>query len=217
MASEYLLKKYKDVKPDEPIQLTQEQKRKNWWHYHRFHILACVIGLALLGSFIWEMVAKVEPDYQIAYVGEYSLPFGAEEEMEAILTPLLYDRNGDGKVSIMINSYVMNENDPNAYAAQVALVGDISLGSSSVFLVTDPMDVQNTFGIFYQEDGSIPEDENDVCSCKHYAWSSCPTVNALDLGMDLYLIQRGFVNEAQIEKNKGVEVLWEVITNGAEE
>ena len=217
MASEYLLKKYKDVKPDEPIQLTQEQKRKNWWHYHRFHILACVIGLALLGSFIWEMVAKVEPDYQIAYVGEYSLPFGAEEDMEAILTPLLNDRNGDGKVSIMINSYVMNENDPNAYAAQVALVGDISLGSSSVFLVTDPMDVQNTFGIFYQEDGSIPEDENDVRSCKHYAWSSCPTVNALDLGMDLYLIQRGFINEEQIEKNKGVEVLWEVITNGAEE
>ena len=216
VASEYLLKKYKDVKPDEPIQLTKEEKRKNWWHYHRIHILIGVIALAFLGSFVWEMVAKEDTDYQIAYVGEYSLPFDAEKQIESVLEPLLIDRTGDGKVSLLITSYVLNDNDPNAYAAQIALVGDISLGSSSVFLVTDPMRMQETFGIFYQEDGSVPKDETDVNSCMSYAWESCPTVNSLDFGMDLYLIQRGYVNEEMLEEKKGVELLWEVMTNGAE-
>lgn len=31
MASEYLKQKYKDIKPDEKIELTPKQKRRNLW------------------------------------------------------------------------------------------------------------------------------------------------------------------------------------------
>ena len=215
VASEYLLKKYKDVKPDEPIQLTEKEKRQNWWHYHRIHVLVGVVILGLIGSFIWELVSKEEPDYQVAYIGEYAPPFDSEDNLEAILEARLPDRDGDGKVSVQVNSYVINDSDPNAYASQVALAGDIYLGSSSVFIVEDPMEAQSMYGIFYQEDGSVPEDEADVQSCESYAWKDCPVVSSLDLGMELYVIHRGFMNEELRAANEGVEALWEVITEGA--
>ena len=37
MASEYWKWKFKDVRPEEKRELTPEEKRKNWWHYHRWH------------------------------------------------------------------------------------------------------------------------------------------------------------------------------------
>ena len=43
MASEYLKKKYKDVKPDVKRELTPAEKRKNWWHYHKWHVAAAVV------------------------------------------------------------------------------------------------------------------------------------------------------------------------------
>ena len=45
MASEYLKWKYRDVKPDAPAQYTKRQRAANWWHYHRWWLLA---GAALL-------------------------------------------------------------------------------------------------------------------------------------------------------------------------
>ena len=217
MASEYLLKKYKDVKPDEVRVLTKEEKRKNWWHYHRIHVLIGVIVLAFVASFVWEMGSKVEPDYQLAYVGTYSLPLGSEESIEELLEAKLEDRNGDNKVSVQVNSFVINEQDPNAYAVQVSLVGDITLGSSSVFLVADPMEMQQTYGIFYQEDGTLPTEEQDIQSCENCSWELCSIGQELDLGMDLYLIHRGFFDDEMKAENAGVEALWEVLTERAAE
>lgn len=51
MASEYLKWKYRDVKPDQTVELTPRQKRANWWYYHNgmyFWAQDC-----LLHPFIW--------------------------------------------------------------------------------------------------------------------------------------------------------------------
>ena len=52
MASEYLKWKYRDVKPRETKELTPAEKRKNWWHYHKWHILTGVVLAAALASLI---------------------------------------------------------------------------------------------------------------------------------------------------------------------
>ena len=180
--------------------------------------MGVVIGLAIVGSFVLEMVQKVEPDYQIAYTGSYALPFGMEEQIQELLEGIADDRNGDGQVSVQINSYAINEEDPTAYASQVSLVGDITIGSSEFFLVADPMAVQEQYGIFYLEDGSLAQDERQLTSCMSYAWSECEALSSLDLGMEteLYLVRRGYVDEEMREEHAGSDVFWEAMTGGAE-
>ena len=69
MASEYLLKKYKDVKPDEERELTPKEKRQNWWYYHKWHVVIGFILLLIcldLGKSALH-IGEVKPDLQIAY------------------------------------------------------------------------------------------------------------------------------------------------------
>ncbi|MCX4374173.1 MAG: hypothetical protein OSJ58_20585, partial [Dysosmobacter sp.] len=63
MASEYLKKKYRDVKPDAPLELTKAEKRKNWWHYYKWHVGIVLVLLAITGSIMWNTLSRTEPDY----------------------------------------------------------------------------------------------------------------------------------------------------------
>ncbi len=48
MASEYLKWKYRNVRPDAPVERTRKQRRQNWWHYHKWHVIlaaAAVVGV----------------------------------------------------------------------------------------------------------------------------------------------------------------------------
>ena len=128
---------------------------------------------------------------------------------------MLEDRNGDGKVVLQVNEYVINETDPYAYATQVALIGDITLGTSSVFIVEDLMEAQHQYGIFYQEDGTVPEDDATEFDCAGYAWKNCPAIADVDLGGDYFIAHRGWINEEHVEQNAGVELLWKTMTAGA--
>ena len=67
MASEYLKQKYKDVKPDVPRELTKAEKRKNWWHYHKWHVAAAIVLLLIAADLVWGFLGRGEPkpDYQI--------------------------------------------------------------------------------------------------------------------------------------------------------
>ena len=47
MASEYLKWKYRDVGPEQAVELTPRQKRANWWYYHKWYVL---LGLGLLAA-----------------------------------------------------------------------------------------------------------------------------------------------------------------------
>lgn len=113
MASEYLKKKYRDVKPDPPLVLTKAQKRKNWWHYHKWHIAVAAVLLLSLGSIAWNVLSRVEPDYRIAYVGTNALPDDTAAALEAGFAALGEDLNGDGRVAVHLEQYASNtEADP---------------------------------------------------------------------------------------------------------
>lgn len=216
MASEYLMKKYQDVKPDVPKELTEKEKRANWWHYHRIHFLVGALVLALVASFVWEMVSKVEPDFQIAYVGEKSLAMGVAEQIEAQLAELAFDKNGDGQVVVQVNSYVIDPEDTLSYTTQVSLMGDISVGSSDFFLVEDPVDFQENYGILTMVDGSVYDDDMDPEQCVRYAAEDCQGLNQVDLGTELYLCRRVFVKEDDLQAHASADILWEAMTGALE-
>ena len=50
MASEYLRWKYKDVQPNKPVTRTKKQRRQNWWHYHKWHVILGLAAVCIAGN-----------------------------------------------------------------------------------------------------------------------------------------------------------------------
>lgn len=139
MASEYLKWKYRDVKPDQAVELTPRQKRANWWYYHKWYVL---LGAGLLAASIY-LVARalgfgqVTPDYQVAYVGSTALPEDTAAVLETALADLGSDCDGDGHVVVRVNQYVMGDTSGEgavySYASSTRLMADLDSCDSYFF------------------------------------------------------------------------------------
>lgn len=151
MASEYLKWKYRDVQPDEPVELTPRQKRANWWYYHKWYVLLGA-GLLALGIYLGARVlgvGQVKPDYQVAYVGSAALPEETAAALESALADLGTDCNGDGQVLVQLNQYVMGDSSGEgavyAYAGSTKLMADLDACESYFFLLEDPEAFQENY------------------------------------------------------------------------
>ena len=150
MASEYLKWKYRDIQPEKPVELTKKQRRRNWWHYHKWHVGICAAALLIAASLIWHVLTQVHPDYQIAYVGAYPLSEEEAAAWEARLSALGTDANGDGKVIVQLNQYPTGgSGDDLMYAAasNVKLMADFDSCESYFFLLEDPEAFQTNYDI----------------------------------------------------------------------
>lgn len=241
MASEYLKWKYRDVKPDEPIQYTAAQKRQNWWHYHKWHVIIGVVLLLAAGNILYHAlgIGEVKPDYQIAYVGADPLPDDTVEALQSAIAALGHDCDGDGRVTATLHQYISgaNSEDENglyhAYAASVTLMADITQQDSYFFLLDDPDSFQRDYQILRRLDGTLPaETDRDYDAC-YLAWGDCPVLTALDLGdyteklLDreitgssqellsrLYIARRGFWTEETTNYPDDCDQLWNELTKG---
>lgn len=154
MASEYLKWKYKDVRPDEKVELTEKQRRQNWWHYHKWHVVIVIALVLIAANLLWNAVTQVRPDYQIAYVG--TVPLTAEDETAWTdrLSALGTDCNGDKKIVVQLNQYITSQDSGSAtynYAVNVKLMADLQSKESYFFLLEDPEQFQADYEIL-QED-----------------------------------------------------------------
>lgn len=157
MASEYLKWKYRDVQPEKPVPMTAAQRRKNWWYYHKWHVLIAAAALLIAADWAWNLLSRVHPDYQVAYAA--SVPLGEEEEADwkARLSALGTDCNGDGRVVVQLNQYLIAQDGPTSeqamynYAANVKLLADLDARESYFFLLEDPEKFQADYEIL-QED-----------------------------------------------------------------
>ena len=231
MASEYLKWKYRDVKPEEKRELTPAEKRKNWWHYHKWHVALAALLLAIaadIGVSVYQSRTQV-PDYQFAWVADYALPQDTITALETRLAALGEDCNGDGQVIVRVNSYVMNSEGDNAnYAAagNVRLLGDIETCDSCFFLYDADETIHENYGILAREDGSLADEGAD--DWYSVRWGDCPALTALDLGSytdtvlgetitgdsqtilaDVRLARRGFVEGRECAHPQQCEALWQ--------
>ena len=154
MASEYLKWKYRDVEPVKPVELTKKQRRRNWWHYHKWHVLIAA-ALVLIGAdWAWNALTQVRPDYQIAYVGASPLSEEDAAAWEARLAALGADCDGDGRVVAELRQYPVFPGQEQAefnYASKVKLLADLDARESYFFLLEDPEKFQADYEIL-QED-----------------------------------------------------------------
>lgn len=235
MASEYLKWKYRDIRPDEPVELTPKQKRENWWHYHKWHVLLGAVLLVSLVSIFSHALGfgEVRPDYQIAYVGSSALPEDTAAALENALSSLGTDCNGDGRVTVRVNQYVTGSDDVMyAYAEGTRLMADLDSCDSYFFLLDDPDGFQESYSVLSHTDGTLPE--SGKSGAVSLSWSDCPALEALSLGeyteallgqqvegdnyellSDLFLARRGFWTDKTSAYPEACADLWNVITKGA--
>lgn len=91
--------------------LTKKDKRKNFWHYHRFYFILGAIVVVFFGAMIWDIASNKEPDYNIAIVGKYNLTDEAIGMFKDALEPYAKDVNGDGEVIIQVANYAIGYGD----------------------------------------------------------------------------------------------------------
>lgn len=232
MASEYLKWKYRDVKPDQPIELTKQQKRANWWHYHKWYVvLACVLVAVLADLAINAInVRRNAPDIQVAYVATTPLPEDAVAALESALAELA------GVRRVQVNQYLtasQGDSDSALYASatSVQLLADLDSRESYLFLLDDPETFQANYEVLRRLDGALAAEADGLSCCLR--WGDCPAA-ALDLGSyaelvmgqqitgesqallaDLYLARRGFWNDRTCKNLELCDQLWDTLTKGA--
>lgn len=242
MASEYLKWKYRDVPPDTPSPLTGKEKRRNWWHYHKWHVVIGALLLAIAVDIGKDAlgIGKLAPDYQAAYVGSSFLPEDTVAALEASLAALGEDCNGDGQVVVRLHQYVEADaaqdvdNAYYTYASEVTLLADLEDCDSYFFLLEEPDGFQADYQVLSLLDGSLPEGTaKDAAGCC-LRWTDCPALRGLPLGgysyevagqavhgdsqellSRLYLARRGFWGDRTADNMEGCDALWNTLTKGA--
>ena len=240
MASECLKWKYRDVQPDEPITYTAAQRRKNWWHYHRWHVVIAAV-LLLIALDVGRSalhIGEARPDVQVAYVGSSPLPDDTAAALESALASLCGDASGDGTAVVRVNQYILasGEGDAASYAAASAarLIGDLESCDSGLFLLEDAETFQKSYMILSRTDGTLPTGyEADFSDC-FLRWADCPALTGLELGSytaailgetvtgssqellsGLYIARRGFWSDKTVEYPEALDALWAELTKGA--
>lgn len=196
MAGEYFRWKYRDVKPEEKRELTKAEKRKNWWDYHKWHVVLGVVAVLFLGSMVWTFlgIGQVRPDYQIAYVGAAALPDDTAAALETAFSELGEDLNEDGRIVVTLHQYVTyadslrqegevsSDELMQAQASMVSLIADIDARDSFFFLLDDPDSFQQIYKVLSYPDGTLPEGENLSADGTYLSWAECPVLSGLELG-----------------------------------
>lgn len=238
MASEYLKWKYRNEKPEERRELTQEEQRKNWWHYHKWHIVIGVVLAGIGANLVWHAlgIGEVRPDYQVAYVGEHALPGDTAAAIEDLFASLGEDLNGDGQVVVQLNQYPSNSSaDPNVgMASQTTLMADLLECESYFFLLEDPERFQVNYHALRRLDGTQQEEGEWSAEGTYLVWGDCPVLAGTELGgyseemlgqtvsgdsdelaNGLCLARRGFWTKKTTAYPEGCEALWNRLTEGA--
>ena len=245
MASEYLKQKYKDVKPDEIIELTAEQKRRNWWDYHKYWVLLGAVALIGCVFLIRDIFFRPEPDYQVGYVSRTALPEEVLETLQAQLEELGEDVNGDGRVMVELLTYNTGFDNVSMIDVDAASAGitrltvDLSAGRVYILLMDDPGGFQGRIGALSYLDGAAPPLDDPTYGAADwremvYAWDDCPVLANMDLGTytrfldlseqkvdgqeavaGLYVGRRAALNEGQKASFAADEALWLRLTEGA--
>lgn len=238
MASEYLKWKYRDIQHREAVVMTPAEQRKNWWHYHKWHV-TIGLTLAVLCAYLLCQalgVGQIRPDYQVAYVGTDALPEDTAAAIERAFAALGEDLNGDGQVVVRLNQYASTSGaDTGAAAsAEVTLMADLLECESYFFLLENPAWFQVNYHSLCRLDGSLPEDGDHSADGTFLAWGDCPALAGMELGgysydllgetvegdsgelfSKLYLARRGFWTEKTATHPDGCAALWEELTEGA--
>lgn len=189
--------KFEIKKPETP-----KSKWENFWFYHKWHMLAVVVVAFIVGTLVYDISTKVDPDYQVALLTQENYPQEMLDQLSSELSKYGYDLNGDGSVIVQINSYVLVQGeetssepqdleeataqqiDPYTQMASVTkFSADLQTGESLIFLTDNESFLQQSErgGLFAYFDGSRPEDGATDYENMRLPWSECKGLASIKL------------------------------------
>lgn len=229
------------IKTDHEESMTKSQKAANWWYYRKWYVVGGIIAIVAIFHLVGTLLGfwTKDPDFQIAYVGSYTLPDETITALEQGFASIAEDYNGDGEIIVQINQYShIGQNTDSGigyyeYGSEIPLIGDISACNSFFFLTDDPDNLQQTVQIFSDLDGNSPDDDDYSTEGKVIAWVDCPILAGMELGeynttpgydegtiitnqellSDLYIGRRSFYNDKVSANYDKCCELWELIRN----
>lgn len=87
--------------------LSPKDKRKNFWFYHKWHIVIVLVVLVFAAFLSKDFFNRVNPDYEIGLLTSTSIPEDAINQLQTALAEKGVDRNNDGQVIVRVNQYVI--------------------------------------------------------------------------------------------------------------
>lgn len=230
MSSKYYEWLAKDQKKEEKRELTPKEKRINWWHYHKWYVVAALVLGVCVVSLIGTTVRnyRSRPDYSVAYIGSAPLAEETSAALQAALEGLGRDLNGNGEVSVAVRQYILyagEDSDSAAgreiqlsydYTGKVQLMADFESCDSFFFLMEEPERFQSDYGVLARLDGSLPEETPESSLPAYLPLKEFPALEEIPGGQSLYLARRGFVGNKVCENLAECEALWaELLENGS--
>ena len=171
MAREHLLVgEEESIHSNQIVLETKKDIYKNWWYYHKGHLLIIAISAAVVVSFIVSMVNKVTPDYQIGLITSVTWTEEMMDDLSEYIGRYGDDRNGDGDVVVQINQYSFSDSDtadPNMLQASMVRFSADSTNADSIIFLHDEKGfdffADDTLGGYFNyNDGSpMPEKAQD--------------------------------------------------------
>lgn len=244
MAGEYVRWLARDVKPMEKKELTPQEKRRNWWDYHKWHVIIAIVCLLFVVVQVSGVVhsARNKPDYTIAYVGFVELPDELARALETAIATQGEDLNGNGQVQVELVQYrIFDESadaDPalweQAYSASMQLTSNIEMVESMIYLLEDPELFNTGYPVLCHTDGTFPGEDSDAPM--YHLWKDCPVLTELELGAislptddgslvldcqeamaNIAVARRGLWDDDPTERTDGAIRLFETLIQGAAE
>lgn len=170
---------------------TKEDRKKKWdnfWYYYKYHVLIGAFALFCIITFAKDMLGKVSYDYDIGFLGDYSLLEEDRTKIEEWFTKNGTDLNKDGEVHVQIGDYFIPSEGQNGYDPQMVMAGqtkftaDVQSGISMIYFVS-----KKSYEEFKEMD-LFPDEENqliEVKNCKGFEEMGSPS--ALQ---DMYVTMR---------------------------
>ena len=176
-----------------PPPLSERDRAFNWWQYYKWLVLVAVLAVVAVVITVRQLLTQVRPDYTVGYVAPTELPLATADALSAALAGFGSDQNGDGRVVVEIEQYILDFSpaaggDALESAGRVAgatrLNSDLEKGRGGyVYILADPEGFERYTAALAELDGTAPQDPvPEDWPARTLAWSACPALTALDLG-----------------------------------